>query len=66
MIKSLTSLRGIFILFIFFHHCLHLYPGGGTMAVAFFFVLGGFAMTLGYKDKIMKEDFNYKQYLTRR
>lgn len=66
MIKSLTSLRGIFILFIFFHHCLHLYPGGGTMAVTFFFVLGGFAMTLGYKDKIMKEEFNYKQYLTRR
>ena len=66
MIKSLTSLRGIFILFIFFHHCLHLYPGGGTMAVTFFFVLGGFAMTLGYKDKITSEDFNYKQYLTRR
>lgn len=66
MIKSLTSLRGIFILFIFFHHCLNLYPGGGSMAVTFFFVLGGFAMTLGYKDKIMKEDFNYRQYLTRR
>lgn len=66
MIKSLTSLRGIFILFIFFHHCLSLYPGGGSMAVTFFFVLGGFAMTLGYKDKIISEDFNYKQYLTRR
>jgi len=66
MIKSLTSLRGIFILFIFFHHCLALYPGGGTMAVTFFFVLGGFAMTLGYKDKVMKPDFDYKQYLTRR
>ena len=36
------------------------------MAVTFFFVLGGFAMTLGYKDKVMNEDFNYKQYLTRR
>ena len=66
MIKSLTSLRGIFILFIFFHHCLHLYPGGGTMAVTFFFVLGGFALTLGYKDKIVSKDFDYKQYLTRR
>ena len=66
MIKSLTSLRGIFILFIFFHHCLRLYPGGGTMAVTFFFVLGGFAMTLGYKDKIASKDFDYKQYLTRR
>ena len=66
MIKSLTSLRGIFILFIFFHHCLNIYPGGGSMAVTFFFVLGGFAMTLGYKDKVMNEGFNYKQYLTRR
>jgi len=66
MIKSLISLRGIFILFIFFHHCLNLYAGGGTMAVTFFFVLGGFAMTLGYKDKVAKSDFNYRQYLTRR
>ena len=66
MIKSLTSLRGIFILFIFFHHCLSLYPGGGSMAVTFFFMLGGFAMTLGYKGKIVSKDFDYKQYLTRR
>lgn len=66
MIKNLNSLRGVFILFIFFHHCLHLYPGGGTMAVTFFFVLGGFAMTLGYKDKVTGDDFNYRQYLTRR
>lgn len=66
MIKSLTSLRGIFILFIFFHHCLNLYPGGGSMAVAFFFVLGGFSMTLGYKDKITDKAFDYKKYLTRR
>lgn len=58
MIKSLTSLRGIFILFIFFHHCLSLYPGGGSMAVTFFFMLGGFAMTLGYKGKIVSKDFD--------
>lgn len=66
MIKSLTSIRGVFILFIFFHHCLDLYSGGGAMAVAFFFVLGGFGLTLGYKDKVKKSDFSYKQYLTRR
>ena len=66
MIKSLNSLRGIFCLFIFFHHCRSLYPGGGAMAVTFFFVLGGFALTLGYKDKVTMPDFNYKQYLTRR
>ena len=36
------------------------------MAVSFFFVLGGFSMTLGYKDKVVKPDFSYKQYLTKR
>ena len=66
MIKSLTSLRGIFILFIFLHHCMNLYPGGGSMAVAFFFVLGGYSMTLGYYDRVLKTDFNYRQYLLRR
>ena len=66
MIKSLTSLRGIFILFIFFHHCHNLYAGGGTMAVAFFFVLGGFSMTLGYKDRVPKPDFSFREYITKR
>lgn len=66
MINSLTSLRGIFILFIFFHHCLNLYDGGGTMAVAFFFVLGGFAMTLGYEKRVSSREFDYKDYLFRR
>ena len=36
------------------------------MATSFFFVLGGFGLTLGYKDKVLKPDFNYRQYLTRR
>lgn len=66
MIKSLTSLRGIFILFIFFHHCMNLYPGGGSMAVTFFFVLGGFSMTIGYKDRLLRPEFSYRQYITRR
>ena len=53
-------------MFIFFHHCLGLYPGGGTMGVTFFFVLGGFSMTLGYHDKVLKSGFSYKQYITKR
>lgn len=36
------------------------------MGVAFFFVLSGFSMTLGYHERVMSPDFNYKQYLTRR
>lgn len=66
MIKSLTSLRGVFILFVYLHHCMNLYPGGGTLAVAFFFILSGFSMTLGYKDRVLKPEFSYKQYITRR
>lgn len=65
MIKSLISLRGIFILFIFLHHA-GVYAGGGSMAVAFFFVLSGFSMTLGYKDRVLKPEFSYKQYIARR
>lgn len=65
MIKSLTSLRFIFILFIFLHHCKG-YVGGGTMAVSFFFILGGFCMFLGYKDRIFVDSFNYGRYITRR
>jgi len=65
MIKSLTALRGIFILFIFLHHA-GVYPGGGAMGVVFFFVLSGFSMTLGYHENVKRPDFNYKQYLTRR
>lgn len=36
------------------------------MAVTFFFVLGGFSMTLGYKGKVTVDDFSYKHYLIRR
>lgn len=36
------------------------------MAVAFFFVLGGFSMTLGYRDKVFNSDFSYRDYITKR
>lgn len=36
------------------------------MGVAFFFVLGGFAMTIGYHSKMMLSSFNYSTYLKRR
>ena len=65
MIKEITSLRFVFILFIFLSHIPLAVPGV-SMATAFFFVLGGFGLTLGYKDKVLKPEFGYKQYLTRR
>lgn len=36
------------------------------MAVAFFFVLGGFGLTLGYIDRVTTTAFSYKHYLTKR
>ena len=63
--NNLTVLRGIFIIMIVLHH-LGLYEGGGSLGVAFFFMLGGFALSLGYYDKVNKSDFSFLQYVRRR
>ena len=63
--NNLTVLRGIFIIMIVLHH-LNLYEGGGSLGVAFFFMLGGFALSLGYYDKTCKSDFSFFQYFRRR
>ena len=42
------------------------FPGGGEMGVAFFFVLGGFSMTFGYYNKVLQSNFCYCAYLTKR
>lgn len=65
MIKELSSLRFIFICIIFIHH-LGVYSGGGSLGVAFFFVLSGFSLTLGYSNRIQDSDFSYKGYIKRR
>lgn len=62
MIGAFNSLKGILALMIFVHH-LDLYKGGGSLAVAIFFMLGGFLSTLGYREKIVSSSFNYKNYL---
>lgn len=63
--NNLTALRGIFIIMIVLHH-LNLYNGGGSLGVAFFFMLGGFALSLGYYDKVCKPDFTILPYIRRR
>lgn len=67
MINSLQSLRFLFALMIFAHHYFipQIEPFG-SFPVAFFFILSGFVMTLGYGDKVEKTDFSYKEYITRR
>ena len=64
-IQEISSLRFIFIIAIFLHHTIA-YTGGGYVGVEFFFVLGGFVMTLGYKDRISGSEFSYKPFLFKR
>lgn len=65
-IPELSTWRFLFILLIFFHH-VEVWPGGGGLAgVAFFFILGGFTLTLGYADKVKESVFGYVQYIKRR
>lgn len=63
--NAITSLRGIFIIMIVLHH-LGLYSGGGTLGVAFFFMLGGLTLSLGYYERVCRPDFEYSQYIRRR
>ena len=63
--RGISALRGIFIIMIVLHH-LNLYDGGGTLGVAFFFMLGGFVLSLGYYDKVRAGDFSYVAFVRRR
>jgi len=65
MIKELVPLRFVLILMIFFHHAAG-FAGGGWSAVAYFFVLSGFCMMLGYRDKVLKSNFSYAKYIKKR
>lgn len=64
-IDALQSLRGIFAVFIFFHH-LDVFPAGGDVGVVFFLMLSGFVMTYGYGARVLEEGFNRQRYLKRR
>ena len=64
-IKFFDILSGIFIMMIVFHH-LGVYPGGGSLGVSFFFILGGFKLTLGYYDKVTSASFSYRNFLKKR
>ena len=70
--NNLTALRGLFAIIIFLHHFLP-YRGvelgvdiGGNIAVLFFFVLSGYALTMSYRDLVERPDFSYGKFLIRR
>lgn len=62
MIKELTPIRFALCMMIF---CCHAYscPRLGAPAVAAFFILSGFCLTLGYRERILSGAFNYIDYL---
>ena len=65
MIKELTSFRVVLMLMIFAHHINTSY-NGGYPAVASFFMLSGFVMTLAYYNKVQSSDFSYTTYWAKR
>ncbi len=70
MIPTLQSLRFVFVMMIVMSHFAYRgYPAfdaGGDCGVAFFFVLSGFALTLGYGHRINDGTFSYLTFMRRR
>lgn len=68
MINSLQSMRFLMALMIFHHH-FFIHPQiaqFGIFPVAFFFILSGFVMSLGYGEKVCDTNFNYWNYIKKR
>ena len=65
MVKEITPIRVLLMLMIFIHHINTSY-NGGYPAVAGFFLLGGFVMTLGYYAKVDASDFSYSSFVAKR
>jgi len=74
MIRSLTQLRFLFAIVIFLCHytvtfgtqTLTLFEHGGPLGVSFFFILSGFGLVFGYKDKIINNKISLKNFYLKR
>ncbi|MBR4921511.1 MAG: acyltransferase [Prevotella sp.] len=70
MIATLQSLRFVFVMLIFLSHFayrdIQALDAGGDCGVAFFFLLSGFVLSLGYGRKIYDGTFCYGRFLKRR
>ncbi|MBP3756427.1 MAG: acyltransferase [Prevotella sp.] len=70
MIATLQSLRFVFVLLIFLSHFTYgnfqALDAGGDCGVAFFFLLSGFTLSLGYGESLCNGSFRYKAFLCRR
>lgn len=70
MIATLQSLRFVFVMLIFLSHFtyqdIRAFDAGGDCGVAFFFLLSGFVLSLGYGRQITEGSFCYGRFLKRR
>lgn len=77
--QSLTALKGLFILIIVFHNTLAIHPlfdfipgssfivlFGGELGNSMFFILSGFLLSHGYRDRIANGTVSFRDYLLRR
>ena len=70
MIRSLTSLRFVFAVLVFFHHCDFLMGASkygpifsqGRIGVGFFFVLSGFVLSYSYAEKMGQAEAGISRY----
>ena len=70
MNATLQSLRFVFVMMIFMSHFAYRgispFDAGGDCGVAFFFLLSGFTMSMGYGRRIADGSFRFGHYLRRR
>ena len=70
MIATFQSLRFLFVMMIFMSHFAYRgvapFDAGGDCGVAFFFLLSGFSLSMGYGPGIADGTFRYGRYLRRR
>ncbi len=70
MIATLQSLRFVFVMLIFLSHFdyrdIQALDAGGDCGVAFFFLLSGFVLSMGYGRQITDGTFCYRRFMKRR
>lgn len=70
--SALNGWRFLFAMMIIWHHFPDSYKNFsinldfGNTIVTFFFILSGFLLTIGYKDKIKSNEISYKDFIRRR
>lgn len=70
MNATIRSLRFVFVMMIFMSHFgyadISAFDAGGDCGVAFFFLLSGFALSMGYGSRIDDGVFSYRHFMKRR